>query len=655
MKQNEIQDISVLLDQNLLDSIRTSFSANVREKDVLSHREFSDLFIQLNIFNSITLHFLITKIDLNRKGFMLWDDFTTFLISHFYNDVSSIYLNRLVLFVSSAKSKLIYGNICYSPPISAGNIPHYIIACSGCTLSFFNPDTLICEKSLYYKDKLSVHRSQMESLPTSDKAMILKHSCKMFDTLEETVITSICIIPISCHICIATSDARLSVYESYFNNDLVAIYSDMNIAATKVYAYVHIETNIINDIEQNEQFRRVIYGDSTGMVKILDFDLTFSHTIFKEIKNMKCLATLHHHTDSITCFAYIESFFAIIISSNDGTISFINPSTYKILRTFNAHISLKTRTKSSMNTVKNSVNSVKCSKSVEMFCCSEEMKWICASISKNIVFIDPFTLDILHILNTLTSSTIGMYVNDSLKHIIISTNNKKNYIYDTMSYTLLQNITDRNIYKPNILYTSLYVYSLKKYYTCSNKISGWNIEIVSEYEAQEQLRIHSEKCYEEVSSRNEIIATFLACSERVVIVERTGNIRTYDFFTGELIGYFDISVKLKESRYWLVNVEGMKQETSLEVIYLTNAVIDTSEKRVIVTTQDNMISIWNYLDGECLQAVCPILSECSQLTSIHSLLYAELISGTNVIRCLFLSFYPRSEVNTIQCHYDLGR
>ena len=281
---------------------------------------------------------LVHEVDINRRRYISWDDFTTFLIHFYSRDISSIYINRIV-------------PLCFTPspiPSSVQHIhylpstilsAHLIVVSSQSKLYFYHASTLVLLKEVSYTDKMTLHYQRIQQIhDVHQKAKLIKQKPPNRKH-QQAVILCMAVLPVTYHICIGTSDHMITVYEVQKSIQVCANFSKLKHPPTFIHSYLFEETQLIGNQEKCESFRRIVVGDALGSITILNFDTSGVSSIVKTVHPMECIHRARFHSERVTGGAYIPAFLTLVSSSIDGTLVFMDPRSYVEQRRFNGKIS----------------------------------------------------------------------------------------------------------------------------------------------------------------------------------------------------------------------------------------------------------------------------------------------------------------------------
>ena len=314
--------ISKLVGPSFLKSLREAFHDNPRQRDVLTHEEFAQLFRQTIDENNIQS--LIHQVDINRKKYITWDDFTTFLINCYSHDISSTYLHRLIPVAPSSHSlPCSIQNIKYLP--SSILSAHLIAVTSMSTVFLYHASNLTLLREISYVDKLTLHNQSIHQIrDTHQKAKLIKQKPSLQQHPRATILC-LAILPVTLHICVGTSDAMITVYELQNSIQVCANYSKLKCPPSFMHAYVFEEPVRTKNQDKLESSQRIVVGDACGTITLLNFDSSGASSIVKVVKALDMIHRLRCHSDRVTGGAYVPAFLSLVSTSIDGTLVILDP------------------------------------------------------------------------------------------------------------------------------------------------------------------------------------------------------------------------------------------------------------------------------------------------------------------------------------------
>ncbi len=163
---------------------------------------------------------------------------------------------------------------------------------------------------------------------------------------------------------------------------------------------------------------------------------------------------LTFHQDWITTIKYIDEINYLFTGSTDGKICIIEPVHKTVERTFNGHMNHKV---SFINWI-------------------SILKYVCSAGDRDIIIWDPYTLEVISNLETL-SPIIGLQISNKNKHIMACCNDKSIKIWHSVTLECLQTLKDNVLYSPEDKVTCLLnIENTNYFYTAGNSISKWNFE-----------------------------------------------------------------------------------------------------------------------------------------------------------------------------------
>ena len=329
--------ISKLLGPSFLESLREAFQNNPRQRDVLTHDEFAQLFQKT--IDEESIHSLIQQVDINRKKYITWDDFTSFLISFYSHDISTTYIHRLIPVTSSSHSLS-------SPIQSMRYLPstilsaHLIVLTSLSKVYLYHATNLTLLKEISYVDKLTLHYQSIHQIhDTHQRAKVIKQK-KSNHQQQHPRATILCmtILPTTLHICIGTSDAIVTVYEMQNSVQVCANYSKLKFPPTFMHAYLYEDTILANNEDKVESSQRIVVGDASGTITLLNFDTSGVSSIVKVVRSLDMVHKRRYHSDRVTGGAYIPEFLSLVSTSIDGSLIILDPRLYSEQRKFDGNM-----------------------------------------------------------------------------------------------------------------------------------------------------------------------------------------------------------------------------------------------------------------------------------------------------------------------------
>jgi WD40 repeat protein len=166
--------------------------------------------------------FMYQRIDVNDDGFIEFSEFVNYLItaeSQFHestnngntsnNNSSKLVMLRSQEPTSASNHKEMVDHICFHTK----PCPMCITASRDGKIIIWNPQTLEKMAEIDHMDKHSVYREMLiAELPSVEKAQLLSHSKPTQDSLI-ALVTCMCVLPDTGHICIGSADNSLTIYE----------------------------------------------------------------------------------------------------------------------------------------------------------------------------------------------------------------------------------------------------------------------------------------------------------------------------------------------------------------------------------------------------------------------------------------------------------
>ena len=148
---------------------------------------------------------------------------------------------------------------------------------------------------------------------------------------------------------------------------------------------------------------------------------------------------------------------ALVLACSDGNVYFFDVARGAVIRTFTAHSSSKIGVKS--------------------FAWSAFGKYVVSGADREIVFWDLFTLETVYKIETLKSPVVYIDVQDEQNKLFAILVNKTIHVWHTITYEVLQIVTDESVYTPlNVLTAMVFSPDLKMLFTAGNRITAWTLE-----------------------------------------------------------------------------------------------------------------------------------------------------------------------------------
>jgi WD40 repeat protein len=585
-----------LLNIKVLKNIRREFVQKGGKHESLTADDFIDVLSEY--INRSDVEAIYKKIDVNDDGMVDWEEFTGFLISAegggtadtgSRNVVQQFVLQREQEFQTHGAQQhsdliehIAYGKYPFPVLVTAGRDGKVLL---------WNPKSLAYMQSIDYRDKSTVFLDGVtKSMPRADIARMQSRGTNFIVKKNPSYFTAVDILPITGHICVSSADCCVNIYDSPSLELTGSLTSAADLPTTlKAFAVLDKIRCI------NTQYLAI--GNSKGKIIVITLNENFivaSDGPLPKINNQEIWETAVKnkykwkiHKDWVTQIMYISEINRLVSSSLDGTIVLSTIDTQPSGRVFSGHDS-----------------------GVRCFGWSNASKIICsAGTDRSVLIWDPYTLQVAHRIESLTSMIVSIQINDLSQQIVIVLEEKIFKAWDSMTYEPLPSSEDPSIQLPrNRISASLWVPETEILYAAGNRVCSFrNANVNHEATADED----DDLC-KVLYNRN---------FYEVVTVTKGGFVNVY--FAGD---------GTPESKFLITNSmhQTGKVESTLSVI---DAIFDKAQRRLIVVTNDsNEIQIWNFHSGLCLKSFRPRIS--------HSLSqYPDLFPPDNKtsfnITCLF--------------------
>mmetsp|Transcript_14488 Transcript_14488/g.27096 ORF Transcript_14488/g.27096 Transcript_14488/m.27096 type:complete len:1443 (-) Transcript_14488:197-4525(-) len=558
-----------LLNIQVLKKIRKEFVQRGGQQESLTAEEFIDVlssFIPRSDVDS-----LYKKIDVNDDGMVEWEEFTGFLISAEGGGTADINSKNMIQqFVLQREQEFqlhsAHQHSDMIAHIAHGKVPYPILATASGDgkVLLWNPKTLQYMQTIDHRDKSSVFLDNvMKSMPRADIARMQSRGTNFSINKNQSYFTGLAILPITGHVCVSSADCCVNVYD-FPSLELTGCLSSATDLPTSLNAFA------VLDKIRNIKTQYLSVGYSKGKIVVITLDEKFviasdgplPKKINQELWNkaVKSKYKWKIHQDWVTQIMYINEINRLVSASLDGTIVLSTLDTQPSARVFNGHES-----------------------GVRCFGWSNASKIICsAGTDRSVLIWDPFTLQIAHRIETLTSMIISIQISDDSQQIVIVLEEKVIKTWDSLTYEPLTTSEDPSVQLPkNLISASLWVPETELLYTAGNRLCSFrNSNVNNEANADED-----DDLIKVLYNRN---------FYEVVTVTKGGFVNVYFAGDGAVESKFIITTSIKQPG---------KTESPLSVI---DAIFDKTQRRLIVVTNDsNEIQIWNFHSGICLKYLRP--------------------------------------------------
>jgi WD40 repeat protein len=159
----------------------------------------------------------------------------------------------------------------------------------------------------------------------------------------------------------------------------------------------------------------------------------------------------------ITQMRFLPEADALIVACADGLIYFVDVVRGAAVKEFTGHAGTKV--------------------GVRAFSWSAFSKYVVSAADRNVHFWDLFTLETVYKIENLKSPVVCLDVQDEQNKLFAALVNKTIYMWHSITYELLQTISDPTFYKPINTVTALaFSPDLKTLFTAGHKITSWTLE-----------------------------------------------------------------------------------------------------------------------------------------------------------------------------------
>ena len=570
--------VSDLLDINILRECRRKFLeyGEGENGDSLKVEKFIEVlscFMPRHDVESI-----YKKIDVNDDGYVDWQEFTGFLINSDTMKGAGSYgpshlpTERAV----QPPDRHTHRDMIEHLSFSMKPYPMIVTGCRDGTISIWNAADLSYNGSISHHDKNSLMVSSMvRSISTAQKAAMKMAVGKLSSNspADGVYITAMTALSSSGHLCVASADCSLSVYD-LFTHELSGRLNNTTEIVTAIEAFQ------ILDKRADMPASFIINGDCLGYISVIELGNEFAASSDggQKKRNQQVLGKvlnrgLHRvklHDNWVSKLHYLCELGQLLSASLDGKIKFVNIDKMEVTREFKGH-----------NLTGSSVHV-----GVKSFCWAPEQKYICSVGTDRVILMwDPYTLDIMCKLTGLSSPVLEVGIDEKHQQLMASTQKKSIRTWDSVTYEALEPVEDRTDYLPiNEISCSLWIPEMGSMVTASSRLKVYTTQKVTE-----EMGL--------VEQDDISCALFNDVFHQVVIISKSGRIKTYLSEDGSLISSFDAQS---------VSASALNGSSSFDLTaFVKIASFDFPKRRLIIITASNEIQLWNCHNGSNLCVVTP--------------------------------------------------
>ena len=448
-----------------------------------------------------------------------------------------------------------------------GTVPFPLLATAGKDgqVLLWNPKTLQYINAIDYRDKSRVFLENVtKTMSQADMARMKSRGANLVTKKGKSYITALAILPITGHICLSTADCCITVYDSPSLELTGRIENSTDVPTTMQAFAVTDKIRLFNT-------QYLAIGNSKGKITVITLDDSFvlatdgplpkkkNQEIWEQAVKKKYKWKIHQ--DWVTQLMYISEINRLVSCSLDGTIILSTIATQPSARVFNGHDT-----------------------GVRCFAWSNASKILCsAGTDRSVLIWDPFTLQIAHRIENLSSMIVSVHINDLSQQIVFVMQDKFIRAWDSLTYECLNASEDPSVQLPrNEVTAGLWVRETDTLYTAGNRLCAFaNTTVIDETNSNED----DDLCK----------VLYNVNFNETITVTKAGWVNVY--FVGD--GSSDSSFLITNS----MQQKGSVGESSLAII---DAVLDKVQRRLIVaTTENNEIQIWNFHSGLCIKVIRP--------------------------------------------------
>lgn len=283
---------------------------------------------------------------------------------------------------------------------------------------------------------------------------------------------------------------------------------------------------------------------------------------------------------------------------------------------------------------------------VEFLSWSNVDRYIISGTVRELILWDPYTLEILYRFNTFTSTIIQVQMSDRLNRIVIAFSDKSIRMYDGTSYVSLGSVTDNTRYSPlDNLTCMVLIDEYQLLFTANNRICTWEM---SEKSSNMGLILPSaDTCSVTINTIGDLDDLVAAiCNEAleiVILVTAIGVVKVYSVSSGKILIKFSVNHITDESSDNFENLlpNGLDSIVKKPCRFVTAATLDSSKKKLILTTVHDTIQTWNFNTGTCISCIkLGLKSHMIYPGSIRRVVHGSVLSchsnsvGGNCIVCM---------------------
>lgn len=619
-----IQEISSVFTLDFLRKIRNHFKVLGGIDETLTMYEFKN-FISSYLNDDDEVDYIYMNIDVHNEGIIRWTDFTSFLVTLEGNQKWS-HIRRQFNIKMNPRA--------YSLMENLNGVMTCILHSShtpiGCVVSgdregnikLWSPDLSSITCTIKHKDKNYIKSKKiMANLSRVHKAALAQAGKQLEVINRRTAITAMSIMHGTTHLVVASADCCITVYDlaqpegiltgcitaleetptaitAFLAESLSGLADESSTGlnaslfggeSSMVHASVTIENSSSSSsnpkIVEPEGVPFIIYGDSKGNLHTLQLNALFGFTADAGAK-AKCRVVMKHavdngkikhdklHNDMINHIEYHDALHLLTSCSNDGHVVLFDPWKCEVRNTYKGHRTL----------MKDLVRRAK-------FC--EASKNVVSGGNSTLIIWDPFTLRTVSVLKDMTEPLIELHIDEKDGLIIGATEDKHIYVWNSLSYELLQITHDSIYYRPdNKISTMTYVPGSRVLYTAGNRITCWHNDVT---------RLEANK-----ATDGALVDDILVCLQNksfkaTIIVTTEGIVSVYQSDTGATINQFN----LQNSQEKASREENHAKLAGIKEPVVIHALLDSSERRLIVVTGTGLIQHWNFHSGACLSSIRP--------------------------------------------------
>ena len=618
-----IQEISSVFTLDFLRRIRNHFKTLGGVDETLTMYEFKDfLSSYLNLDDEVDSIYM--NIDVHNEGIVRWRDFTSFLVTlegnQKWSHVRREFSRRMNQKAFSLMENL---NGVMSCILHSSHTP------IGCVVSgdfegnikLWSSDLSSITCTVKHKDKNFIKsKEMMANLSRQHKTALAQAGKQLQVVNRKTAITAMSIMHGTTHLVVASADCCITVYDlaqpegiltgcitsieetptavaAFLAESLSGVADDSNTGLTAsllggessmVRASISIDnpsSSNNNNMIEPDGVPFIVYGDSKGNLHTLRLNTLFGSTTDAGAKS-KCRIVMKHavengkikhdklHNDMINHIEYHEGIHLLTSCSNDGHVVLFDPWKREVRATYVGHRTL----------MKDTVRRAK-------WCGAS--KNIVSGGNCTLIIWDPFTLRTVSVLKDMTAPLIELQVDDNDDIIIGATEDKHIYVWNSLSYELLQIAHDSIYYRPdNKLSTMVYVPGSRMLYTGGNRITGWHNDVI---------RLEANKATNGGSVDDILVCLQNKSFKETIIVSTEGIVSVYHADTGATINQFS----LQNSEEKALREEYHALHAGIKDPVVVHALLDKSERRLVVVTGTGLIQHWNFHSGACLNSIRP--------------------------------------------------